>query len=448
MFWILVLAILLRLPLLTQSLWLDESIQALALQGYYGSLWSYALSDFQPPLYHYLLKGWTSLAGFSEPALRAPALLAGVALVYYTVKLGQLLANRRVGIVAGLLAATNPLLIYYSAEGRTYILTALFVTASFYYLFRLLKKNLPPYLPIYYALYTTLALWSSYLAWFAVLLQLAYLVRAKRWDLARLALFSLLSLVFWLPSFTRSLTLGLSDAGQMPEWGRVVGGTTVKALALTWVKTAIGRISFSPPLLYYFITFLPFLLHAHIIRHLNFFSRPSSIKHWPLLLLWLFGSIALSALISLFVPAYSYTRVLFVVPAYLLLLAVGSARLRSQVWIALVILLQLVFTGVYYLSPRFHKEDWRGLVTYLNQQEGIVVQPSLKASPPLIYYGLTSPLHSSLALPLTSTPLYYLPYTEDIFDPGRVGRANLANSGYTLVKETNFNQLPVEIYEN
>ena len=178
MYYILALAVILRLVFLNQSLWLDESIEALALMGKMGPLLSYALSDFQPPLYHFLLRGWTEIFGYSELALRTPSLIAGVGVVYYVYKLAEFVYSRRVAGIAGLLSATNPLLIYYSQEGRTYILTTLFVTMSFYYLVQLLKnKNSPISINIYYLLNTTAVIWSSYLACLIVPLQFFYLVR-------------------------------------------------------------------------------------------------------------------------------------------------------------------------------------------------------------------------------------------------------------------------------
>lgn len=441
---LLLLALLLRLPLLNQSLWLDEAIEALALRGHFGSLWSYALSDFQPPLYHYLLSAWTSLAGYSELALRTPSLLAGVALVYFVVKLATLLASDRTGLIAGLLAATNPLLIYYSQEGRTYILTALLVTMSFYYLFRMLSKSndvrANNHSPLLYLFASILALWSSYLAWFVIILQLVYLLSRKRFYLARLSFLSLLTLTPWLPSLFRSLSIGLSDASASPAWGAVVGGISIKALALTWIKLVVGRISFSPPWLYVGLVSAVGILHLYIFRNL----RPLTIDHRPLFI-WL-ASIALSALISLFVPAYSYTRVLFVVPAYLILLAFGLDKL-PRIFTYSVLVLNLVFLSVFWFTPRFHREDWRGLVNYLNAQTGVVALPSLKQNAPLIYYGLTLPLSGSTDPGLSGSKIYYLRYAEDIFDLPRAGRANLTESGYTLTKERSFIGIPLEIYE-
>ncbi len=139
--YILSLALVLRLIFINQSLWLDESIEALALMGRMGPLMTYALADYQPPLYH--LIGWvnTQLFGYSEIALRLPSLISGLLTVFFVIKIGELVASKKVGIIAGFLAATNPLLIYYSVEGRTYSMTAFFVTASFYYFIKLLKST-------------------------------------------------------------------------------------------------------------------------------------------------------------------------------------------------------------------------------------------------------------------------------------------------------------------
>ena len=135
------LALFLRLVFLNQSLWLDESIQALALMGRMGPLLTYALADYQPPLYHLIGYVSTHIFGYSEIAIRLPSLLSGIFTVYFMVKIGELIGSKKIGLIAGLLAATNPLLIYYSQEGRTYAMTTLFVTASFYYFLELLKQK-------------------------------------------------------------------------------------------------------------------------------------------------------------------------------------------------------------------------------------------------------------------------------------------------------------------
>ena len=437
MVWLLALTFILRFPLLFQSLWLDESIEALALMGRMGPLVKYALADFQPPVYHFILWGWTRLAGFSEVALRFPSLLAGLGVTFFTVKLAELLKNKRTGLLAGLLVATNPLLIYYSAEGRTYMMTAFFVTASFYYLMKMLNSvRASRGSSLFYWLVTTLALWSSYLAWIVIGLQFLYLVQKKRWDIARLTFLTFLTLLLWLPSLMRSLNLGLSTATNSPEWARVVGGLSIKAVALTWVKLALGRISFVSKYLYAAVVVLLLALHSMIIKGVR-------TRQHPLLLIWLFGSVALAALVALFVPVYSYFRLLFIVPSYLLLLSLT----RYSRLLYLVVALQLVFVGIYYLSPRFHHEDWRTLTNYLHEQSGIVAMPSLAQSAPLQYYNLALTLvEVKKVVPMGESTVFYIKYAEDLFDVSQTGQANLTESGYTRVDSMTYPGIQLDIY--
>lgn len=437
MVYILIFSLALRLVFINQSLWLDESLEALALRGHFGSLLSYSLSDFQPPFYHFILLFWTKLAGFSEFVLRLPSLLAGLFTVYFVIKLAELLGNKKVGTIVGFLAATNPLLIYYSQEGRTYAMTTFFVTASFYYFIKLLqskKRDLPS--TIYYLLSTTAFLWTSYLSWFVLLSQVIYVLWKKRYSLLIPQLFSALTLIFWIPSLFSSLAIGMGDVTNIPGWGRVVGGISLKSLALTWVKMNIGRISFENNYFYGFIVGALALLHAYILRK----SRSS------ILILWILAPVILASFISLWVPVYSYTRVLFIVPAYLLLLSLGLSHL-PRFYSSIVLLLNLVFLSIFWFSPRFHREDWRTLTQYLNTQAGTVILPSLKQDAPFLYYNLSLPLSSSTDLSLSSPNIFYVKYVEEVFDPSRLGYANLAQLGYTLTTQRVYTGIQMDVYE-
>ena len=87
MIWIILAAsFILRLIAINQSLWLDEAIGAMAARdfSFFGILNNFPKFDNHPPLYYLLLKGWTSLFGFSEISLRFPSIIFGVATVYFT----------------------------------------------------------------------------------------------------------------------------------------------------------------------------------------------------------------------------------------------------------------------------------------------------------------------------------------------------------------------------
>lgn len=439
MYYILGLALVLRLILINQSLWLDEAIQALALMGRMGPLMTYALADFQPPLYHLLGYAWTSLAGYSEVALRTPSLLAGLGTVYYVIKIGRYMGGNKLGTIAGVLAATNPLLIYYSQEGRTYALTAFLVTASMYYYLRLLqKKSISNY--ILYSLFTILFIWSSYLSWYLLASLFVYTLWIKRYDIAKLQVISGLSLLLWLPSFLTSLGIGNSTRASSPEWGRVVGGLSWKSLPLTWVKFVVGRISLDDKMLYGAVVVLLGALHAYILLPLR------KIKLSAPLIIWAVAPIILGVVTAMYLPVYQYFRVLFVLPAYILLLSIGLKQL-PRIFTYLIVSLQLICLTFFWLSPDLHREDWRTLYREL-PREAIVAMPSRAQNAPLLYYGLDKRIIEPKIDDIVGSPIYYIRYVEDLFDTSKQGQMNLQNAGYTITKQKVYPGLQLDIYEN
>ena len=435
---ILLLALGLRLVLMNSSLWLDESIQALALMGKMGPLLQYALADYQPPLYHFVGYLFTQVFGYSEIALRLPSLLAGLFTVYFVIKIGELVGSKRIGVIAGLLAATSPLLIYYSVEGRTYALTTFFVTASFYYFLQILNnKSSSRLLPIYYFLFTTAFLWTSYLSWFLLLAQGIYVLWKKRYDLFVLQILSALTLLAWLPSFVSSLDIGRSTMSTSPEWGRVVGGLTWKSLPLTWVKFVLGRISFDNKLFYAGIASLVGILHLFTLSRVE-------VKKYPTLLLWLVPPVLLGITVASILPVYSYFRVLFVLPAYIILLSLGLGRLPKK-FISLLVVIQLTSLLYFLITPRYHHEDWRSLVRDL-PANAVLAMPSRSQSAPLLYYGydrqIVEPSHEELL----GDKIYYVRYVEDLFDVGQLGQANFAKSRYTITSQKVYPGIQLDVY--
>jgi mannosyltransferase len=66
--------------------------------------------------YYLLLKGWASLVGHSDFALRAPSVIAMAGAAALVAKIGTRLVNPRVGLLAGLLLATLPVTARYAQE--------------------------------------------------------------------------------------------------------------------------------------------------------------------------------------------------------------------------------------------------------------------------------------------------------------------------------------------
>lgn len=116
-----------------QSLWYDEGVTAfLARQGPLA-LTQWTAGDIQPPLYYYVVAGWTALTGRSEWSLRFPSAwwitLTTALMAALTMRLST---SRPAAVLAALLTALHPLLIYYGQEARMYAqLTALGVLAGY-----------------------------------------------------------------------------------------------------------------------------------------------------------------------------------------------------------------------------------------------------------------------------------------------------------------------------
>ncbi len=112
------------------SLWSDEGNSWALLSRSFAQIARDAAADIHPPGYYWLLKLWTAGFGTDAVGMRSFSAVAGLLLVYVIFRLGQLFQTDRqqlplVALLAALLAAVNPFLIYYSQEARMYLLLTL-----------------------------------------------------------------------------------------------------------------------------------------------------------------------------------------------------------------------------------------------------------------------------------------------------------------------------------
>ncbi len=127
---IILIALALRFYNLTyHSLWFDEAISVYWARQSVPRILEVGLTlveDRLPPLYYLLLKGWTTLVGFSEFGVRSLSALVGTLLVPIIAAIAATLFNRRVALITALLVALSPFLIWYAQETRMYAPAVLF----------------------------------------------------------------------------------------------------------------------------------------------------------------------------------------------------------------------------------------------------------------------------------------------------------------------------------
>src|SRR4051794_31243995 len=109
-----------------QSYWFDEATTVHLLRDdLLGMLRAIPDSESTPPLYYVLAWLWSKLFGTGEVGLRSLSALFGTGAVVAIYAVGARWASQRAGLIAAALAATSPLLIWYSQEARSYSLLVL-----------------------------------------------------------------------------------------------------------------------------------------------------------------------------------------------------------------------------------------------------------------------------------------------------------------------------------
>jgi uncharacterized membrane protein len=78
--------------------------------------------DTHPPLYYLIIHVTRQLFGLGDFAFRYPSVLFGVLLIPLIYQLARRMGGLGLGLIVALLAAVNPLQVYYSQEARMYSL--------------------------------------------------------------------------------------------------------------------------------------------------------------------------------------------------------------------------------------------------------------------------------------------------------------------------------------
>ena len=113
--------------------------------------------------------------GSSEFGIRSFSALVGTATIPVIYAAAKSLGSRRAGLIAAALAATSPLLIWYSQEARNYALLVFLAALSFLFFVRALDERGHRWL-WGWALASALALATHYFAFFLIVPELAWLL--------------------------------------------------------------------------------------------------------------------------------------------------------------------------------------------------------------------------------------------------------------------------------
>lgn len=461
---ILLVALILRLISLNQSLWLDEAINVnvTSVLGVKDLIFHYSLGDFHPPLFHVILKYWILIFKNSEISVRLPSVIFGVSSVFVAYLIAKKLFEKKTALIAATLLATAPLHIYYSQEARMYMLAAFLASLSVYFFVSLLKKeSLLTWLGFIFS--TSLMLYTDYLPYLLIPTYLIFLFtyRAKipkptlKGFIPAFVLI-LSSIVPWLLIFPKQLSTGLSAAAASPAWSQVVGGSDFKSLLLTFVKFTIGRISLDNDLTYALVfapigLFILFLFFLSLLRlsHLRLFV-------W----FWFFIPTTLAFIISFYIPIFSYFRFIFILPAFYLIWASAINTVNwpplNRILLLFALVINLSASTIYYTNPKFQREDWRSayqLIAKNATPKTIVLFESNYTVAPFDYYNQgklkaegtldsfnakEDYIDKKIDSIKSYDKVYLFQYLSGITDPQDLVFKELTKKGYTNTQTHNF----------
>jgi mannosyltransferase len=344
--------------LAAKSFWFDEGVSvAIARLDWYNFARILWRREANMSLYYFLLHFWLYFGG-SEFFVRALSVLFAVASVPVTYLLGSRLFDSRVGLVAAALLAVNAYHVQYSQDARSYSLMVFLCLLSSLYLLKSLSEPSRGN-RVAYILSSALAVYAQFFSLLLVIAQwlsLKMLVKARvpqqiRRDWRWIALLVSPVLIFAAATGTGPLRWvqrpGLKDlwifagnlSGNGGAWLLIAYAAACAAACIpVWRTRALRRV-------------------------------PWENWRYRFLLCWLIFPIlfilAVSSIKPLFVPRYFISCL----PALLLLVACGIARLRTVALIpalACVVFVSLQgIAGYYKQDLDIQRDDWRAATQYV-----------------------------------------------------------------------------------
>lgn len=335
-----------------QSFWDDELFTAWQVRmGFSDMLRSVADTEVTPPLYFSLVWGWSRVVGDSEVGLRSLSVLAGTAAIPIGYLCGGELFSRRTALWTAVLVATNPFLVWYGQEARSYALVVPTAALVVLFFLRALRTDETRSL-LWWAASSAACLLTHYFAVFLIAPTAVWLAVAHRRRLRPVLLAAAIPMATGaalLPLFAHQRR-SISDPGAISTSALatrlaalpknfLVGYTLPAELLLTAVTAALAG-------------------GAVLLA----IKRSESTGRWMVPFGVAAATVGLP--IAMAVVGVDYVTSRNLLPALvpiLLVVAAGAATSRTGRLLGIgVCLTSLVIIGAVAVDPTYRRKDWRG----------------------------------------------------------------------------------------
>jgi len=348
----------------THDLWYDEVICV-----WVGENLNHIYTGRHPPLFVILLQAWTTYFGKSEFALRFLSVIFSVLSIYAIYKLGNLLFDKKTGLVGAVILSISPIHIWYSQEVKGYTLLPFLIITAVYFYIKAFREDKVAFFWAGFILISTLSIYTNYIAFFilpagSLLLFLKrYRFLVKKWFIA--CSFILIFFLPWLPIFLKHVQ-GVRGIFWVPK-------PSFRSMLITFENFNVG---YNATYLIYKFSMVIFLIlfFYGIFRYLR--EREKILP----LLFFLFIPIILSFLISQWMPIYIDRHLIAFSPFYYLIVAAGIVAIGNRLvkGLACILLTLVMATSLYnYYSDHvflpehnigvFIKQPFKPAVEYIKQ---------------------------------------------------------------------------------
>jgi 4-amino-4-deoxy-L-arabinose transferase-like glycosyltransferase len=372
-----------------QSLRGDEAFDVLyAAQPLSEIIYQDRFNQIYPPLYHASLHYWLLIAGRGEFALRwITAVVPGTLLIPLAYALGRQLfsrarpgqadRSRRIGWLAGLLAAINPYLLWWSQDTHFYALLAMFAAAITLLAIRLWNTHGHWRVWWVYTLVTTLGFYTHYYAYFswgAVNLVGLWCSLTRRWPrklVVRWWLAQVVAVVLYAPWLVASFDM---VNAYRELWIEHVGFLEIlRRNLIAYSLHLMGKENWALPVL--LIVGAVFVVGALPWTWRPGRSTDLETRQAITLLVLIFAPLMALYLGSLQRPLYDEKLTIFILPLFLIGIARGilitwrKARPLAAL-MALLLMGSMFLSNYHYFSdPTYAKSPaWREMFGYIHQK--------------------------------------------------------------------------------
>ena len=428
MFFVLIGCFLIRLIGINQSLWLDEAISINVAKLPIETITTkFSIHDFHPPVYYWFLNIWIKLFGDQVWIMRLSSILFSLITIMFVYKIGKEIKDKKTGLWAAILTGVNPLLIYFSQELRMYAMVTMWLVGSIYFLVKMLNpsvklrtnwKNV-----LGFNIMIGLSLVTFYGSVFLIGAEMLFLLFNKK---IKMIIFGslgvILAFVLVYPLLSVQLQYSQKALIEVGNWSLALGKVNLKNLLLIPLKFSVGKVSWWPKINYYLVGGLWSLI--------AFGSTLIGLFKNKLLRFLLVMPLVLGIIISFKSPMLSYFRFLYLIPIMSLLISLGT-RKNTKIFLTAGC---IIFSGIYLLNPKMHRENWKDLTNNLFPNDNIYMIESF--ADPIKFYNSDLKINAFEKITPVEEKIKVIPYGEEIHGFNHIKL--LESIGYTKKGEKDF----------